>query len=392
MALTRSGFKRERFEDVFARMEDKAREVFGDTVNTNARSVLGIILRIVAWILAMLWQDTEDVYNSGYVNTSEGVNLDRLGPYVGISRIGDQYAVGAVVLTGTPGYIVQAGFRVAAGDRYFETDADAIISADGSVKTTITAVEPGQAGNVAAGKIVDIVNPNADVIAATNPEATSGGREKEIDTEFRERFTLSVSGGGAGTVDSIRGALLSVPGVRAAVVIENTANATDNAGRPPKSFESYVLGGHPKDIGAAIFSKKSAGIESYGTESVTVTDLAGYPHTVRFSYALTVSVSLQVTIKKTSSYPIDGSKLTKTALVKYIGGEDADGQLYAGLTMGASVVHARLLAAALTVEGVDDVQIELSTDGGATWSEDNVLIVQQNVAQTSAAQIEVVEA
>lgn len=388
--LDKTGFKRERFEDVYARISMRARGAFGETINTSARSPLGIILRIVAWVLARMWQDTEDVYNSAYVNTAEGTALDRLGPYVGISRIGEQCAVGSVVLTGTAGYIVPAGFRVAAGDRYFETDDDAAINANGTVQVPITAVDPGKAGNVVAGTIIDIVNPNADVTAVTNPTPTSGGRERETDVEFRERFYLSVSAGGAGTVDSIRGALLSVPGVRAAVVVENNASAPDSAGRPPKSFEAYVLGGQPTDIGAAIFSKKAAGIESYGTESVTVTDLAGYPHTVRFSYAQTVALALRVTITKNSSYPVDGADRIRTALVKYIGGEDADGQIYAGLTMGAAVIYSRLLSTALAVEGVIDAHVKLSTDGGSTWrAGENVTITQQRVAQTAANQIEV---
>jgi len=390
MALDRTGFKRERFEDVFASMEEKARETFGETVNTSARSPLGIILRIVAWVLARLWQDAEDIYNSAYVNTAEGVSLDRLGPYVGVSRILDQYATGHVVLTGTPGYIVQAGFRVAAGERYFETDDNVTIGPDGKVTAAITAVEPGQLGNVAAGTIIDIVNPNADVTDVTNPEPTGGGREKETDTEFRDRFSLSVASGGSGTVESIRGVLLSVPGVRAATVIENTTNTTDSDGRPPKSFEAYVLGGQPDEIGSAIFAKKAAGIEAYGSESVTVTDLAGYPHEVRFSYAQTAPVAIRVTVSKNSSYPADGTALIKTAIIKYIGGEDADGQLYAGLSMGAAIIHARLVATVLTIPGVVDVNVEISTDDGASWLEGNIPILPQSVAQINADHITVV--
>lgn len=391
MALDRTGFKRERFEDVFSSMEEKAREAFGETINTSARSPLGIILRIVAWVIARLWQDTEDVYNSAYVNTAEGTSLDRLGPYVGVTRIMNQYAVGKVELTGTPGYIVQAGFRVAAGERYFETDDLVTIGSNGKVMANITAIEPGQTGNVAAGWITDIVNPNADVIAVTNPAATGGGREKETDQEFRDRFSLSVASGGSGTVDSIRGVLLSVPGVRAAAVIENTAKTPDAEGRPGKSFEAYVLGGQPEDIGAAIFIKKAAGIEPYGTERVMVTDLAGNPHEVRFSYARIEPVMLRVTVTKNSSYPLDGVAMMKTAMIKYIGGEDADGQLYSGLSMGAPVIHARLVATALTIPGVDDATVEVSTDAGVTWHEGNVPILRQSVAQVDADSITVVE-
>ncbi|CAH1190285.1 hypothetical protein PAECIP111893_00257 [Paenibacillus plantiphilus] len=386
--LDRTGFKRQRFEDIFGSMEAKTKEVFGETTNTSERSPLGLLLRVVAWALARLWQDTEAVYNNGYINTAEGNNLDRLGPYVGVTRIMAQYATGSVVLTGSPGYIVQAGFVVAAGDFYFETDTDAVIAPEGTATATITAMEPGQRGNFAANMITDIVNPNADVTDVTNPISTGGGREKETDQEFRDRFELSVSAGGAGTVDSIRGALLSVPSVRAAAVIENTTNAVVN-GRPPKSFEAYVLGGQPPDIGAAIFGKKAAGIESFGDEAVIVTDLSGNDHEVRFSYAETITLSVRVTVTKNASYPADGVAKIKTAMIKYVGGEDADGQLYAGLTMGDDVIYARMIAAVLSVPGVEDTTIELSTDDGSIWEQQNIEVDQHQVAQTSAAQIEV---
>lgn len=390
--LDRAGFKRQRFDDIFTSMEGKAKEVFGETANTSERSPLGLLLRVVAWALARLWQDTEQVYNSGYINTAIGNNLDRLGPYVGVTRITEQYATGSVILTGTPGYIVPAGFRLGAGDIYFETDADNPIGSGGTVTATVTAVSPGQSGNLAAGMIADIVNPNADVSSVNNLQPTEGGREKETDEEFRDRFTQSVSTGGSGTVDSIRGIILGVKGVRAATVVENVSMVPDSAGRPGKSFEAYVLGGTAADIGAAIFSKKAAGIESHGNESVTVMDLGGNAHEVHFSYAQTIDLAMRVTIDTTSSYPADGAALLKTALIKYVGGEDADGQLYAGLTMGADVVVSRMIATALTIPGVDDAAIELSLDGGSTWFAHNVTINQQQVAQTAAADIAVVVA
>ncbi|PZD96406.1 hypothetical protein DNH61_07805 [Paenibacillus sambharensis] len=386
--LDKTGFKRQRFEDIYASMEEKAREVFGDNVKTSERSPLGLILRIFAWILARLWQTAESVYYSGYINTAEGTSLDRLGPFVGVSRLIEQHAVGMVILTGTPGYIVQAGFRLAAGDIYFETVDQVVIQTDGRVKAAIRAVTAGQTGNVAAGIITEIVNPNADVLSVTNPAATNGGREKETDTEFRERFSLSVSAGGAATVDSIRGALLSVPGIRAATVIENASSEVMD-GRSPKSFEAYVLGGSPNEIGRAIFSKKAAGIESVGEQVVTVTDLGGNPHEVRFSYAPTIQLEVRVAVAVTSSFPIDGAGRIKTAIIRYIGGEDVDGQVYSGLSMGEDVILSRMTAAVFTVPGVEDVSTELSLDGGETWLQHNIAIERQQVAQADAERIQV---
>ncbi|SFJ74606.1 hypothetical protein SAMN02799624_05799 [Paenibacillus sp. UNC496MF] len=77
-----------------------------------------------------------------------------------------------------------------------------------------------------------------------------------------------------------------------------------------------------------------------------------------------------------------------SAIVRYIGGEDASGQLYTGLNMGEDVVISRLIAAAYSVSGIDNVTIELSQDG-STWTSGNVAIAPQEVALTFYSLIEV---
>lgn len=387
--LDEKGFKRKRFDDLFAEMEDKAKEVYGDQINTSALSPVGILLRIFAWFLAMKWAVAERVYYSAYVNTADGVSLDRIGPYVGISRILSQYATGTVTLTGTPGYVVPAGFLVSTEtDIQFETLSDATIAEDGTVSATVEAVEAGLSGNVGAGLITVVVNPIPDVTSVHNAADTGGGRDKETDPEFRDRFELSVAGGGSATVDAIRGALLRVSGVRAAVVIENNTMQVDAAGRPPKSFEAFVLGGQSADIASAIFGTKAAGIESYGSESVVVKDLAGNSHTVHYSPAVQVPVHVKLDVYKSAAFPANGVELIKTALVRFVGGADADGTVYAGLTMGADVVHMRMAAVMYGIQGVEDIALQLSKDG-STWQESNIVIDVQQVAQAAADRIEV---
>ncbi|WP_254438268.1 baseplate J/gp47 family protein [Paenibacillus sp. DCT19] len=204
--LDENGFKRKRFVDLFEEMEDKAKEAWGEKVNTSEKSPLGIILRIVAWFMSILHGLAEQVYYSGYVNTASGNSLDRLGPYVGVSRILDQYAQGSVTLTGTPGYTQAEGFLISTeGGIQFETLEPAVFNAEGKATVPIEAMESGTGSNVPVGLINVIVNPNPDVTAVTNSAATAGGRAKQTDPEFRELFGLSVAGGGSATGDSIRG-------------------------------------------------------------------------------------------------------------------------------------------------------------------------------------------
>lgn len=387
--LTEQGFQRKRFDDLIAEAEDKAKEVYGEKVNTTERSFLGILLRIHAWFMAKIWGVAEDVYNSGYVSMATGNNLDRLGPYVGITRILDQYAAGSVTITGTPGHTEDAGFRVATETGIiYETLDSFTVGIDGTVSVKIEAIEPGQAGNVAAGMVNVIVNPNPDVTAVTNPDRITGGREKETDAEFRSRYELSVAGGGSASVDAIRGALLRLEKVRAAAVIENNTMETDAAGRPPKSFQAYVLGGDDQEVAETIFSKQSGGIESYGDISVEVLDLGGYPHTVKFSHAEEVPIHVNVVVTKNDRYPSGGDDLIKNAIIRYIGGEDAAGSYYNGLSMGGGVVFTRLISAVYSVDGVEDVVVTVGKSSDNMLSQ-NVDIAPYQVAQTTADYIEV---
>ncbi|MHA7580390.1 baseplate J/gp47 family protein [Paenibacillus vandeheii] len=388
--LDETGFKRKRFADLFDEMEDKAKEAWGEKVNTGEKSPLGIILRLVAWFLAILHALAEKVYYSGYVNTAEGNSLDRLGPYVGVSRVLDQYATGTVTLTGTPGYTQAEGFLIATeGDIQFETLDPVVFDSTGKAIVAIEALESGTGSNVAAGLISVIVNPNPDVTAVTNIAATSGGRAKQTDPEFRELFGLSVAGGGSATGDSIRGAILRVAGVRAAAVIINSSIDVDSAGRPPKSYQSYVLGGEDTDIATAIHGVGSAGIESYGDTTVVLKDLSGNEQPVSFSRAEVVPIHIKVHIYKTAAYPADGDAQVVSALAQFIGGTDTDGTVYSGLSMNDDVILMRLVSTIYKIAGVEDVSLELSQDG-TTYTQGNIPIEVFQVAQTAADWIEVV--
>jgi uncharacterized phage protein gp47/JayE len=386
--LDSQGFKRKRYADLIVEMEAKARELYGETVNTSERSPLGILLRIFAWFLSKPWEKAEDVYYSAYINTAQGIQQDRLGPYVGITRIPEQFAEGSVSFTGVAGYTIAAGFsvRTTAGN-YFTTLNDITLDGSGLGTALVRATVAGARGNVAAGTITVIVNPNPNVTSVTNASAAVGGREKETDPEFRERFQLSVSGGGASTLDSIRGALLRLAGVRAATVIENTGLATDSAGRPGKSFQAYVLGGDSDAIAQSILDTKAAGIESYGDVSRIVTDVAGLEHTVKFSYAAELSVHVNVDITRNDQYPLDGDAQIRSAIIRYIGGEDSDGSLYSGLGMGEDVIFTKLISAIFKVEGIEDVSLEVATTGG--FSSDNIVVLNNEVAQVVHSDIEV---
>lgn len=389
VALDRNGYKRKTYDDLLNDMSSKAKHLFGENANVSERSILGILIRIMAWCLSLVWQDNENVYYSAYRKTAEGVQLDMLLPYAGVTRNLAEYAFGMLEITGTPNFTVASGFLVSTNtDIVFETIEEVVLDSEGKGVVEIKALELGSGGNVGVHTITEIVNTSADVDAVTNPIPTSGGREKETDQEARERADIAVEGLGSATTAAIRTNLLNASGVRAAAVIENFSDVVDSYGTPSRAFQSFVLGGDDTEIAYAIFEKKAGGIQPYGTEYVTIKDIGGHNQQVGFTRAVEKHVYLDVNVHTNAAFPIDGVARIKSALIRYIGGTNVDGAMYAGLNMGDDVILSRLIAKVFSVDGIDDVTIRLSIDGTA-FDEANIPIDIHEVAQTDSESIEV---
>lgn len=212
--LTSAGFRRPTYNELLDALEHKARELFGATANLTVRSPLGLFLRIFAWILNILFSVLEDVYNSRFVDTAVGTSLLNLGRAIGLRVLSAQKASGYIMVTGPPGVIVPAGWLVetAAGIQFFAV-SDTEIGAEGTVMVPFRCTSTGPDGNVAADTITTITNPGsvAGITAVTNPAAFTGGRERETDEEFRDRYYASVDFPHDG-VDQLRAAIVAYIG------------------------------------------------------------------------------------------------------------------------------------------------------------------------------------
>ncbi|GKU78572.1 baseplate J/gp47 family protein [Paenibacillus sp. L3-i20] len=218
--LNPNGFKRKRFADIFSEMEVKAKEVYGQQINTSERSALGILLRLVAWFLGRLWQSLEDVYYSSHVHSATGRSLDRLGANFNLSRTLAQPAKGQVTIMGTPLFTVPVGFRLkTATNMIFETLEAHTLDSNGSATVLVQAVEAGSNGNVGAGTIVTIVNPDANIVSSLNTAETYGGLDTENDPVFRSRIlTKTQNPGTSGNAADYMNWALNVMGIGKAKV------------------------------------------------------------------------------------------------------------------------------------------------------------------------------
>lgn len=389
--LTSKGFKRMRYADYLPLIEEQARKLFGEDANLSERTPLGKFIRLQAYQRAEDSEEAEMLYNSRFVDTSEGIMLEQNVTRALISRKEWRKATGEVTFnlernTKIPeGSLVQTKYGVK-----FQTLKEIYAFDAGEYKADIEALEYGAIGNVEAGEISVVGNPMPGINSVTNTIALRDGQDEETDAELIKRYYDSLGKLGNRRVESIKAKVLDeVEGVRACIVIENDTMQEDADGRPPKSFETILLGGEPAEIARKIFEAKPGGIQAYGHTVESVNDSHGMTHQIGFTYATVVPVYVKVYVKKTKDYPINGDDQIVEQVIAYIGGT-YENELHNGVGMSESVIIARCESRMFVVDGVKDVRVELSTDGTA-FKNENVLIALPQVAETDTSKIEVLE-
>lgn len=388
--LNNKGFDRKTRAEIQADMEAKAKNYFGNNVNLGDNSPLGMILKLIAYSLSLLWYVIEAVYNSAFVDTATGQSLDYVGKYIGLSRGNAQKAEGTVIIKGTIGTTVPEGYLFEINIEpviQFETVNETEINSFGQVEADIRAVEPGSSGNVPSNSITVIVNPISGVDSVYNPDRTENGLDKETDFEFRKRYYNSMSLSGTATIEAIKASLLDITGVIGAEVTHNpTMDTVDSM--PPKSIQCFVFGAEDDEVAQTIFESKAAGIETYGTTSVDIIDSMDNTHTINFTRPTEVNIYANATLTTTDNFPEDGYDLVEKEIIKYIGGIGSDEVEHLGLSLGEDVIYTKVISKIHNIDGISDVELYIGTTDNPT-GQSNITIGNQEVAVTSTDNVEV---
>lgn len=366
MPLTETGFERRTFDDILTAKEQKARELFGEDIDTSENTPLGKFLRINAYDQALTEEEAENIYYSIFPSTATGQSLDRLCWMVGISRNSAASAMYEVSFHGDVGAEIPAGTLVATDSELtFYTVSDETVNSLGTVSVVVECTQNGSIGNVDPTEINKIVNPVANISSVCGGEQLTYGAEVETDYELRKRYEVAKEGLGSCNEPSIRAAIMNIPTVESVGIIVNETDSTDSAGRPARSFQCYVSGGnnYEQEIAEAIFENKPIGILTHGAVSKTVTDDGGYSHTIKFSHTEEITVYVRITISTEAKFAGDSGKQSiKANLKEYID----------SLGVGKTLILTSLYGLIHAVEGVVDIsEIKLSSDQ-QTWLARNI--------------------
>lgn len=384
MGLTMNGYVRRSYDDILSDKIQRAKELFGEDIDTSDLTPLGKFIRINAYDQALAEEEIEAVYYARFPDTASGQNLDRLLVFGGIARNPAEPARYTISVQGTAGHAIEAGFLVGTdtGLTFYAVEG-ATIGSSGACTLTVECTIAGLIGNVNAGAINRIVNPDANITSVEGTARLVSGADEESDVSLRKRLKAAIAGAGSCNTNAIRSALLRVPTVTFADVVENDQDTEDSDGRPPHSFECYVVGGedYTQEIAEKIFEKRPVGIQAVGDISKTIIDASGKTRTVKYSTAETVTITVKVQIRTTTEYPTDGADRIHANLAEWIN----------GLGIGKSLVFSSLYGHIYDVAGVQEVtSLSLSTNGGTSYSTNNVTVPQYGVAVCGDVHVEVV--
>lgn len=362
--LNEFGFVRKTYADLLESMEDHAKSLFGEDVRTSANSVLGILIRVVAWALSLIYELLEKVYFSSFINSASGVSLDKLASNYGLNRSPASAAVVELTFTGEPGYVIEEGVQFATETMIVFYMIDVVTLDDvGRGKGQAVSIDYSAAANVAPNTITEFMDPVEELLTVGNPLAANGGAEAETDKELRDRIKNSLKSNPGPPVNGIISAVSGVDSVKMVKLVENNGMDIDEYGNPPKSIHIYVLGGDKQQVGVTIFESVAAGIMTIGNETVSVKDVGGFSHAVRFDYAAPVPIHVQIKLKTNVNYPLDAEEQIRMLVTNYI----------AGLAMGSTVRFSYLYSCVYQIPGIDVAVIMIGKNKAELKPEDIVL-------------------
>lgn len=256
------------------------------------------------------------------------------------------------------------------------------LNIDNIYTSAIATLTTSGAVYISANTMTKLVNGISGIVSVNNREDFNTGEAEETDESLRLRISKEIVKGKA-TPDAIISNLKSrVAGITDIIIVQNLTGAPDGSGRPSHSFETYIVGGDTQSIANVLWDVSPAGIQTWGTNTVTVTDSNGDTQYVRFSRLQAVSLFIKVvyTVYSEESLTPDIQNVIKNIVEDQVNSYGA----------GVDFIPQRLFGPIFSgTTGVQSLDIQWSLNG-TTWSSTTKPISQFEVARTTLANITVV--
>lgn len=313
--VTDNGFVRKPLSVIIDSLNSRYTAAFGSTFDTSPESPDGQVIGITADEIDQCWNMAQLSYNAYRPGAVEGVGLDNVCELTNTKRYVDKHSQTTVLLSGTQGSNVPAGSIVSDGTMEFETQTDTQIPGD----ATAIATQPGEY-YVAPNTVNKIVTTGiSGWTGVNNPDVGQTGITYETDVQLRARRDKTTAVSGSATVESVYAALadLNLTYIR----IRDNDTGVPIGTQPAGTIWVVVDGGTKNDIARRIYSAKTGGVPTFGTETIDIADSKGYPHTINFSRSSPQEIYVKGTFKRRPGSNIssnDAATQLKDATVAYL--------------------------------------------------------------------------
>ncbi|CAG9263980.1 Baseplate J-like protein [Burkholderia diffusa] len=382
--------------DVLAGTQADINAAFGGGVNPQLTAPQGQLAQSLTAIIGDKNNDVLEVSNQVDPDNASGRWQDAIGRIYFMNRIA---ATGTVVTATCYGLVdskIPAGSVARDVNGYlYSSLAAAEIPASGQVDVQFQCQTTGPiACPIGALSIIYTAAQGWDRVS--NSTAGVPGQNVEGRAAFEARRRLSVAANSVNMVQSVYAAVLAVPNVLDAFVLDNPTGGTKLYGATnypllPHSLFVSVVGGAPAAIAQAIWSKKAPGCDYNGNTSFTIADTSyDQPqpeYEIKWVTPAPVQCYFEVQIQANDQLPANIGQLIQQAIVSAFNGEDGGvkarigsttyaGRYYAGVAGTDPNVNIFAISLGNDPMNVNQTSLSFGIDQYPTLDPSNVTVTQ----------------
>lgn len=349
-----NGFQVPAESDILAGVIADMNAAFGGGLNPALETPQGQLASSMAAIIGnsndVLLKYTQQVDPS----YAEGRMQDGIARIYFLERKPAQPTVVNANVTGLAGVVIPASsLAVATDGNLYASTGSITIPAGGTVSVQFACTVNGPIACPASSlNTIYQAVPGWDTI--NNPADGVLGNNTESRADFEFRRSQSVFFNSVGSVPAVRAAVLNVPNVLDAYVVDNPSNGTLSIGSvmlQPHALYVAAVGGDPQAVAQAIWSKKSPGCPYYaGNTSRTVQDTSpGYTapfpsYVVTYEVPPSLAIKFAVSIANSSNVPSNAAALIQAAIISAFAGGDGGARARIGSVIYASRFYSAIAA------------------------------------------------
>lgn len=327
--ITAQGYILPTFEEIYERKISDFKSVKPDLRLTDSNLIVPL-LKFDAAEEYDLHLKALQVFNNLNVYTAVGASLNNITSHLNMTWLKARKAVGTIKIFGKNGTEIPKGYvaETESGIKFITIKSGKILR--DYIEIEIEALNAGATGNVDAGQIVKQTTVINGITSIKNTIQTTGGREKENDTELRERYLKRLKQKSSFTTEGIKQYILKNTNVAKCQVLENEEDIKDEMGHLPHSYECICLGDLDDNIFKTLYEYKIAGIRTVGDKTKKFGAI-----TIGFSRPINVNIDITISLSAFKEIWKDRFKTTIENIIKnYISGLDINDTIYSYKILG----------------------------------------------------------